>query len=198
MKHSLHRPAALAILALTGCWQLHEQESVRPHEQPALAPPQGSVAVDDVIEELANPFSIDDGQVVYEGHLNYRRFCWQCHGDDLSGFKSEEAIAGQAFPHLRRSLLDASIQNRSDAEMFTAISEWSGEPRYSCPPMGATMTEERIWETVIYLRAVAAGQAEVGVPEGFRYGAVPAQQARLPRYRITGARQDISEVIAVD
>lgn len=183
-----------AALASSGCWQMHEQPSVRPHENPQMAPVRNTVAVNQTepipaslgeAAAVSNP--LPPGPAVVEaGHMIYRRNCWACHGPALDGESNLGnliATVGPSLPHLRRSLLDPAILAQSDGVLFWKIYHWSGAPRYSCPPLGSTLRADDIWRVIHYVRAVAAGEAPMGEPAGFRYGAVPVDQARLDLYR---------------
>ncbi|MBN1476822.1 c-type cytochrome [Candidatus Sumerlaeota bacterium] len=166
---------------LVGCWQMHEQPSVRPHEEPSLPPPPGAVAVDEIVPPpltlaeaatLPNPItptleSIEHGRIVY------RRNCWSCHGPNLDGQTGRGlriATVGPSLPHLRRSLTDPEIVGQTDGELFFKIAHWSGEVDFSCPPMDSTLTESEIWRAIDYIRAVADGATEPGEPRGYQHG----------------------------
>ncbi len=161
--------------------QLHLQESVRPHEGPQPDPPPGSVAVEaesplptlDLAHLLLNPLT-SDPDVIESGRLAYRRYCWQCHGQKMDG---QSATVGPSLPPGKLDLLDTEVLSQSDGELFWKTSE--GFDNH--PPLNATMTRQEIWESIVFIRAVAAGRTESFEPANFRWGSRPLEEDMLFR-----------------
>lgn len=151
---------AIALLALSACDQLYDQASVRPYEQPQMAPAEGAVARDDVAMERPS----DDWMTasVEPGRLAYRRYCWPCHGPDLAG----RGTVGPSFPDEFYSLTDDMFAEISDEEFYEIIGQRNGQH----PPLASTMRPLERWQVIAYIRAVQRGETEPGEPEGFESG----------------------------
>lgn len=161
--------------------QMHAQKSVRPHEGPQLSPPEGAVAVEaedplptlDLAQQLRNPLQMDP-DVIESGRLAYRRFCWQCHGVKMDG---QSSTVGPSLPPGQLDLLADEVLSQSDGELFWKTSEGFGNH----PPLNATMTRQEIWESIVFIRAVAAGRTQSAEPENFRWGSRPYEEDMIFR-----------------
>jgi mono/diheme cytochrome c family protein len=152
--------AFLLIITATACDQFYDQASVRPYEQPQLAPAEGAVARDDV--QAVRPSDAEMAASVEPGRLAYRRYCWPCHGPNLDG----KGTVGPSFPTEFLSLTDYLFVELSDEEFYDIIGQGSGQH----PPLASTMTPTERWQVIAYIRAVQRGEAKSGAPEGFKSG----------------------------
>ncbi len=150
----------IAVLALAACDQFYDQASVRPYEQPQMAPAPGAVARDDVAME--RPSDEEMAASVEPGRLAYRRYCWPCHGPNLAG----KGTVGPSFPEDFYSLTDELFAEISDEELYDIIGQRSGQH----PPMASTLLPLERWQVIAYIRAVQRGETEPGQPQNFESG----------------------------
>lgn len=100
-----------------------------------------------------NPFK-DNPDAVTAGAQLYTTYCATCHGIEGKG----DGPAGTALEPHPANLADAGMMNNmSDAYLFWRISEGGMiEPFNSAmPPWKGSLTEEQIWQVIVYLRTLA-------------------------------------------
>lgn len=160
MLRGLVPPAMLIMLAAAACNQYQDQVSVRPYEQPQLAPADGSVARDDV--EVSRPADAEMASLVEPGRRAYRRYCWPCHGPNMDG----KGTVGPSFPREIVNLTGEDIVDADDEDIYDIISNGSGMH----PPLASTMRPDERWAVIAYIRAVQSGEVKAGEPEGYAPG----------------------------
>ena len=100
-----------------------------------------------------NPFK-DNPDAVTAGAQIYTTYCATCHGIEGKG----DGPAGTALEPHPANLADAGMMNNmSDTYLFWRISEGGMvEPFNSAmPPWKGSLTEEQIWQVIVYLRTLA-------------------------------------------
>lgn len=169
---------ALTIL-LAGCWQMHQQDSVRPHEDPQLPPPAGMVSLGEAAppvpleqaDSLTNPLPPTEA-TLFAGRLAYRRYCWPCHGASMDG---EHSTVGPSLPRGRLNLLAPEVLSQSDGVLLWKTMQGFGNH----PALGATLTRAEAWQTIAFIRAVASGRVPPGAPPSFATNRTTAEMASL-------------------
>lgn len=128
------------VLISTGC-STGDDGTPQPLEKPA--PPEE-------YSELINPLVMDDSTIA-AGNQLYQPNCASCHGEDGSG---NGPVAQSLDPE--PSDLRLSQAESTDGYLFWRIAEGGiGEPfQSSMPGWKSILTDEQIWEIIIYLRSL--------------------------------------------
>ena len=106
--------------------------------------------------------SISSGEGVEKGQQLYRHYCIVCHGEEGKG---DGINAKEEMDPLPRDLTDGKekyMVNRTNKEIFDAISKGGREIEKSAlmPPFGNTLSEAEIWAIVVYVRTLYPSSGE--------------------------------------
>jgi mono/diheme cytochrome c family protein len=121
--------------------RMWETPAVRPHEDPPLSTPAGTVPQDGGeeifqalrAEDLKSPIALSDPAQIQMGKILYSKFCAQCHGKNYDG----NGTVGQSFHPLPTDLKSAKVQSLSEGALFKEISY--GIPDGRQPPLATTI-----------------------------------------------------------
>jgi mono/diheme cytochrome c family protein len=151
---------ATSLVVLAGCPdELQDQEGHLPHERPLLSVPAGVVPTDIApssphrlepaatqaeAEQLTNPFRASAGAIA-KGRVAYQRYCSHCHGSLGRGWTS----VGSSFDPAPPDLVTAA-GGKTDGELFGIVTFG----RNLSPALGATVSVEDRWRTILFLRTL--------------------------------------------
>jgi mono/diheme cytochrome c family protein len=136
--------------------RMWETPAVRPHEDPPLSMPKGTVPQQGG-EELFRAMSADllkspivetDPAQIQMGKVLYSRFCAQCHGKNYDG----KGTVGQSFHPLPTDLKSAKVQSLSEGAFFKEISY--GIPDGRQPPLATTIDPLDRWRIIAYVKSL--------------------------------------------
>lgn len=102
-------------------------------------------------DALENPFEGDDVAAIDAGREIYEMLCGTCHGDRGDG----TGAAGQAWNPPPADFTDPELHRQSDGALYWKIAE--GNPPAMIPYKNL-LSEEELWQLVIYLREFAPGE----------------------------------------
>jgi mono/diheme cytochrome c family protein len=136
--------------------RMWETPAVKPHEEPLLVMPAGSVPIDGgeaplraaADSELVSPFSPKDPAVLEAGEALYATYCAQCHGRHHDG----NGTVGQSFSPLPTDLRSPKVQEADAGRIFKEISY--GIPGGRQPPLATTIEVQDRWRIVAYLKSL--------------------------------------------
>lgn len=143
--------------------EMHYSQSYRSQEIPRLLPPEGAIPIDgkgieyspEEAKELLNPVP-NNSSVLSQGAELYRVNCSTCHAADGKG-------NGPMAEFLRKwkysnpaDLTAPTTQNRSDGDIFSAISfTIFGRSGISpMPEFSKLLEQDEIWSLVHYIRTL--------------------------------------------
>jgi mono/diheme cytochrome c family protein len=109
-------------------------------------------------EELQNPFSVTEVQLLNRGQFVYTNFCQACHGP---GGRGDGPVALRGFP-APPSLLGDKARNLKDGQIFHILSVGQG----NMPAYASQVSQEDRWKVILYVRKLQkeSGQAQPQVP----------------------------------
>lgn len=112
----------------------------------------GKDAITAVATKLKNPVK-SSAESIAAGEKVYRKYCKFCHGDDAKG---NGALAPKdTHPP---DLTDAKWDHGStDGDIFASIRDGIG-PKFDMKPQKERIPDQEIWNSVNYLRSLAAGK----------------------------------------
>jgi mono/diheme cytochrome c family protein len=148
---------ALNLFDLYFPWgRMWETPAVKPHEEPLLVMPAGSVPVDGgeaplraaAEADLFIPFSPQDPAVLAAGEALYATYCAQCHGSHHDG----NGTVGQSFSPLPTDLRSPQVQEAEAGRIFKEISY--GIPGGRQPPLATTIEVQDRWRIVAYVKSL--------------------------------------------
>jgi len=137
--------------------RMWETPAVRPHEEPPLSTPSGTVPYLQGGEELfkatpaerlKSPITFSDHAEIQMGKILYSKFCAQCHGKNYDG----QAPVGQSFHPLPTDLRSAKVQSLSEGAFFKEISY--GIPEGKQPPLATTIDVLDRWRIIAYVQSL--------------------------------------------
>jgi len=136
--------------------RMWETPVVRPHEQPLLLAPTGTVPFaggealwrQSADEALLPPMDLAGAETVAAGLVAYRRFCTPCHGNHHDG----NGTVGQSFAPLPTDLRSARVQAMAPGRIFKEISY--GIPAGRQPALATTISVRDRWHIVAYLQSL--------------------------------------------
>jgi mono/diheme cytochrome c family protein len=137
--------------------RMWETPAVRPHEEPPLSEPAGTVPFRQAGEELfkaapaeqlISPIALSDPEQILAGRALYSRFCAQCHGKNHDG----NAPVGQSFHPLPTDLRSPKVQSLSEGALFKEISY--GIPGGRQPPLATTIDATDRWRIIAYVKSL--------------------------------------------
>jgi mono/diheme cytochrome c family protein len=143
----------LALVMLTGCYEMAEQPNPRRQEPPRSAFPAASVPTtgmavmytEQQATALQNPLA-GNQEATQAGAAVYSLNCRFCHGDDGKG---TGAIA-QFFPPQPADLTGDRVRGASDGQIFWAITNGFGR----MPAFQKVLSVDERWQTVNYVRSL--------------------------------------------
>jgi mono/diheme cytochrome c family protein len=97
-------------------------------------------------EELANPYSSADPDVVDRGEAVYRDFCTPCHGHDG---KEAGPVVRRGYPR-PPSLLRPLTRQMKDGEIFHIVTYGRG----TMPSHASQVSRDDRWKVIVYVRAL--------------------------------------------
>jgi mono/diheme cytochrome c family protein len=148
---------ALNLFDLYFPWgRMWETPAVKPHEEPLLVMPAGSVPLDGgealyraaADAELSYPFSPRDPAMIAAGEVLYASYCAQCHGPYHDG----NGTVGQSFSPLPTDLRSPLVQDAEPGLIFKEISY--GVPGGRQPPLATTIEVQDRWRIVAYVKSL--------------------------------------------
>jgi mono/diheme cytochrome c family protein len=136
--------------------RMWETPAVRPHEDPPLSTPAGTVPQDGGeeifqalrAEDLKSPIALSDPAQIQMGKILYSKFCAQCHGKNYDG----NGTVGQSFHPLPTDLKSAKVQSLSEGAFFKEISY--GLPDGRQPPLATTIDPLDRWRIIAYVKSL--------------------------------------------
>ncbi|MCU0556883.1 MAG: c-type cytochrome [Desulfobacterales bacterium] len=136
--------------------RMWETPAVKPHEEPLLVMPAGSVPLDGgealyraaAPADLASPFSPQDAATIESGQTLYASYCAQCHGR----FHDGNGTVGQSFSPLPTDLRSPQVQEFEPGRIFKEISY--GVPGGRQPPLATTIEAQDRWRIVAYVKSL--------------------------------------------
>jgi len=136
--------------------RMWETPSVRPHEEPPLSMPKGTVPHQGgeelfkatPAELLKSPLVLSDRAEIQLGKGLYSKFCGQCHGKNYDG----NAAVGQSFHPLPTDLRSPKVQSLSEGAFFKEISY--GIPDGRQPPLATTIDVFDRWRIITYVKSL--------------------------------------------
>jgi mono/diheme cytochrome c family protein len=136
--------------------RMWETPAVRPHEDPPLSTPAGTVPQDGGeeifqalrAEDLKSPIALSDPAQIQMGKILYSKFCAQCHGKNYDG----NGTVGQSFHPLPTDLKSAKVQSLSEGAFFKEISY--GLPDGRQPPLATTIDPLDRWRIMAYVKSL--------------------------------------------
>ena len=136
--------------------RMWETPAVKPHEEPLLVMPAGSVPFDGgealyraaAASELSPPFGPADPIPLAAGEALYTIFCAQCHGRHHDG----NGTVGQSFAPLPTDLRSPRVQEFEAGRIFQEIS--FGIPGGRQPPLATTIAPSDRWRIVAYVKSL--------------------------------------------
>jgi len=142
------------LILVTGClWAQEKQETAPPAGATATAPAAphpATISAEDKARKNPVKFaevSVDRGKKIYATK------CALCHGDKGDGKGELAADMKLTLPDFTKP---DTLKGRTDGELFAII----GNGKDPMPPQAGRMSEERRWNLVNYLRAVAGNVPE--------------------------------------
>lgn len=97
--------------------------------------------------KMKNPF-LPDTQNIDRGKVVYQNVCLQCHGVNADG-KGHLFVSGK-YPYPPANLISQKIMNKTDGEMFHAITVGFG----IMPAHGIIVRPDDRWKTILYVRSL--------------------------------------------
>jgi mono/diheme cytochrome c family protein len=136
--------------------RMWETPAVRPHEEPPLSMPKGTVPQQGgeelfkvmPAERLESPIALSDPAQIQAGKVLYSKFCAQCHGKNYDG----HATVGQSFHPLPTDLRSPKVQSLSEGAFFKEISY--GIPDGRQPPLATTIDAVDRWRIIAYVKSL--------------------------------------------
>ena len=101
-----------------------------------------------------SPVSPDDQESIARGQEIFRINCTECHGDGGMG----DGQTGEQLDPSPASIAHSS-QMVSDGYLFWRVNEGGTEFETGMPTFKEKLTDEEIWDTINYVRALGAGTA---------------------------------------
>jgi mono/diheme cytochrome c family protein len=138
--------------------RMWETPAVRPHEEPPLSMPRGTVPQQGgeeiykatPAELLESPLTMSDQAQIQQGRMLYSKFCSQCHGKNHDG----NATVGQSFHPLPTDLRSPKVQSLSEGAFFKEISY--GIPEGRQPPLATTVDPLDRWRIIAYVKSLGS------------------------------------------
>ena len=147
---SLLAIACMSALLSSCLPRMARQPSVRPFERQMPDMPTGTVPVGGTVElpaaDAESPLRATP-DVIEEGELYYGYYCLMCHGADGRG----RTPVGEAYDPAPADLAGQDVRNMADGELCRAMLTGVGHD----PVMESTVTPERRWQIVAYVRELA-------------------------------------------
>lgn len=103
--------------------------------------------------ELENPFSAEDADVLERGRVVYARYCELCHAEDGRG---AGRLTRHGFP--APTLLRTATRQMKDGQVFHIVTFGRG----AMPPHRGQISVEDRWKVVLHVRALQHRQAAAG------------------------------------
>ena len=136
--------------------RMWETPAVRPHEEPPLSMPGGTVPQQGgeeickatPAERLSSPLAMSDQAQIELGKVLYSKFCAQCHGKNHDG----NATVGQSFHPLPTDLRGPKVQSLAEGAFFKEISY--GIPDGRQPPLATTIEPLDRWRIIAYIKSL--------------------------------------------
>jgi len=136
--------------------RMWETPAVRPHEDPPLSTPAGTVPQDGGeeifqalrAEDLKSPIALSDPAQIQMGKILYSKFCAQCHGKNYD----DNGTVGQSFHPLPTDLRHVKVQSLSEGAFFKEISY--GIPDGRQPPLATTIDPLDRWRIFAYVKSL--------------------------------------------
>lgn len=136
--------------------RMWETPAVKPHEEPLLVMPAGSVPLGGgealyraaADSDLVSPLSPQEPAVLEAGQALYATYCAQCHGRHYDG----NGTVGQSFAPLPTDLRSLRVQEFEAGRIFKEIS--FGIPGGRQPPLATTIAPLDRWRIVAYVKSL--------------------------------------------
>ena len=154
--------------------EMHYNQSYKAQEPPRVSPPEGSIPISggyipapDMADakNLANPFSVSNGDVLERGTLLFRQNCYMCHGatgggDGYVGTKFAALSHPPAFHNdvtgMIQIVRDSGSTELTPGEAYAAISNGFG----GMPAFQKLLSEEDRWALVTLLEEPMADRVQ--------------------------------------
>ncbi|MBU2652123.1 MAG: c-type cytochrome [Bacteroidetes bacterium] len=104
-----------------------------------------NLLIPDEADQLVNPYT-NDTKAPLRGARVYKKVCWTCHGDNGSG-TGPQAAEIETKP---ANFKDPLVAGRSDGALFWWISNGGSDMQ----AFKDALTEDEIWDLVMYIRKV--------------------------------------------
>jgi mono/diheme cytochrome c family protein len=107
-------------------------------------------------QELANPYSPEDKELLARGADRFRRICSPCHG---LGGAGDGLVAQRGYPPPPSLLAENAVRLR-DGHIFHAITYGKG----NMPPHAVQISREDRWKVILHIRSLQAKNEAAATP----------------------------------